>query len=562
MNDTNGREIKTGDFITISGAYFKNSNGLFLVEHANDAPGYETGNVWLHKCKKSGELCLDRAGTTLGLPMSYYCSDGKKNRAAREHDRANLRYEITEGVPTWHAAEHFKKTAAEYADRAENQRRLWGENSEDAKKTQNSADFYAAVATRLMQTAEQPKEKEPQTGVRFYWNGIKVDGGRLIPCWYSVYDNEVHISAREYSGDLPGKYFNVKNDSDIYTDYFCKDSTTLTPEHPLYKYARYVALKNLVNGKDWHTPKEEQKAEFARMSDPGQPTAADYAAIEELRLAEKNAREAARRAAELAERERVLKIRSEGRVYIEGVMEQHPLMDGDPRVEIPFSEHPAFYSWTQSRDQTRTEITVSADGTREEKTVIEVPRRRLILSVAAAEIVLKHFDEQKHAEHAGYDKTDFVITYTDPDTGEQNTYEGRYDLGDNDGGLIAHIRAFSKSQFHGEQETAQILALADYLEQFTENGRIVNVTVDKNLIDLALYRKQQEKKKVEQARQEWEEIQAAVAMLTDEQIESAVFSISPKDKEKLDVARFFLQELTRRDAKRALEVFRKWQAGA
>lgn len=50
-------------------------------------------------------------------------------------------------------------------------------------------------------------------------------------------------------------------------------------------------------------------------------------------------------------------------------------------------------------------------------------------------------------------------------------------------------------------------------------------------------------------------------MLTDEQFERAVFAISPTDKEKIDVARFFLQELSRRDEANALAVFRRWKNG-
>ena len=40
MLDKNGREIRTGDIVQVSGAYFKNSNGLFLVTSAEDTPNY------------------------------------------------------------------------------------------------------------------------------------------------------------------------------------------------------------------------------------------------------------------------------------------------------------------------------------------------------------------------------------------------------------------------------------------------------------------------------------------------------------------------------------------
>lgn len=545
MNDSNNREIRTGDFVKITGAYFKTANGLFLTTDDGES-------VSLRKVKKTGELCLDRAGNFQSLPMRYYC-DAKKNRAARIHDAENLRFEVVDGVPTFYAAEHFRQEAANYDERADFQRRM-GFN-DDAEKNAEKAAYYSEIADRLSATAEQPKKKAPETGIRFYWNGIKVNGGRLIPCYFWPDADSVIICAKNYES-LPKEYFTVENDSDIMTDYIDSDSTTLTPEHPLYKYARFVALKGIATGHSYRKLTAEQAEEWGMMKDPGQPTAADLAAVEEMKTAAESARLAAEHAAQLAAREKALRKRSEGRHYIESVAEQHPITDGAPTVEITFSENPAFYFWTESRDRTRTEITIHEDGTRDEKTVIEQPRRRLILSVAAAEVILRRYDEQAHAEQRGYDKTYFVIRWTDAEKGEQ-TYEGRYDLGDNDGGLIAHIRAFGTSRLHSEAEKAEIARIADYLDCFTEGGRIVNVEIDTRVIDLLKYRQEQEKRKRER---EWEDIVDTVSMLTDEQIEAAVFSIDPKDKEKADVARFFLQELERRDRENALDVLRRWRA--
>ena len=551
MYDSNNREIRTGDFVTVSGAYFKNNNGLWLVTSAGDEPN--NGSVWMHKVKKTGELCISRAGTTASLPMGYYCSDWKKNRAAKEHDRENLRYEVTEGVNPWYAAEYFKKESAEYAERAENQRQHWGKDSEDAAKTQSYADYYAAVAERLSASAEQPKQKEPETGIKFYYNGIKVDGERLIPCWYSLDNNKngdptVSILARDYK-HLPRQYFKVENHSDPYTDYFDSDSTILTPAHPLYRFARYVTLKGMANGKTCYRMTEAQETEWKNMKDPGQPTAKDLAAVEEMKTAQESARLAAEHAAELAERERVLRQRNEGKQYIIQTAEKHPIVDGAPTVTVCWSEHPAFCAWADDE---------------------------LKLSVAAAENIMRHFDDEQHNTretedgHGWYFKTKVRIEWTDEETGEAQTYTGRYDLGDGDGGLIEHIRSWGRwcrthdEKTHQElsdppQELSENEKLADWLETFTEGGRIVNVEIAPGVIDLLEYRKKQEQQKKEQVRESVQDMYDAVAMLTDEQIEAAVFCIDPEDKEKIDVARFFLQELTRRDEKRALEVFRRWR---
>lgn len=566
MLDTNNKEIRTGDFVKVSGAYFKNSNGLYLVTSASDAPDYCGDSVYMHKVKKNGEMCLN--GST-SLPMGYYCSDREKNRAAREHDSENLKYEVTDGIPTYHAAEHFKKKAAEYADRAENNRRRGWEG--EAEKMSRWVDYYSAVADRLSATAEQPKEKAPEHGIKFYWNGIKVDGGRLIPCYYSIHDSGdgISIYARDYK-DLPREYFTVVNNTDSMTDYFEDDRTAVTPEHPLYKYARYAAWKarvkdipksierdkkELEGREPWRghfdsvrqriEQNEKYLAEFAKMKDPGQPTEADIKAVADLKTAQESARLAAEHAAQLAAREEHLRKISEGRHYIEQIAEQHPLVEGQPKVTIGFSESPCLYSLSHGANN--------------------------VFSVAAAEIILKHYDELHHAEHNGYEKTDFLIEWTD-ETSEENSYEGRYDLGDGDGGMIEHIRSLGRWYRTHDQHTGKELAeppaelseqeqIADFLEQYKDGGRIIKIEVDPKIIDLMEVRRQREAEQAKQNAQEWEQIFAAVEMLTDEQLEAAIYCIDPQDKEKIDVARFFLQELNSRDKNKAFEVFRKWKMG-
>lgn len=550
--------LKAGDFIRISGAYFTKNNGLYLVTDGAASPRYWGNSVYLKKVKKSGELCLNGE---LSLPLGYYCSDSRKNYEARQHDAENLKIEFVDGVPTYYAAEWFRERAAEYAERIEMATRRG--DGHTAQTLEESRAHCAAAADRMSATAEEPKtKKQPEHGIRFYWNGIRVDGGRLIPCHYSVDHHMEHtecvtIYAREYSGDLPREYFEVVNESDGMTDYFEKDHTTLTPEHPLYRFARYVACKDrakdaakyIVNWEAELTGREPWRghfdslreriaqhrkyiAEFERMKDPGQPKAADLEAVAEMKTAAESARIAAEHAAELAEREKRLRKMSEGRHWCEDIAAKHPIADGAPTVEIGFSESPYLYSFSHGADN--------------------------VFSVAAAEIILKHFDELHHAEGRGYEKTDFTIRWTDAETAEEREYKGRYDLGDNDGGLIEHIRAFG--QFcKDEQEGAEYCAVADYLETFTEGGRIVEVKIDQKIIDFALEKKKREA--AEQA-QDINDLFAQVAILTEAQIEAVIFDLNPKDKHSADIARFFLQELMRRDEKNALDVFRRWQAGA
>ena len=423
------------------------------------------------------------------------------------------------------------------------------------------------------------------TSIKFFYNGIKLNGeNKLLKCFYSI-DNStaesgpcVTIYARGYD-DLPRDLFPVENDTDLYTDYFDSDRATLTPAHPLYKYARAAAIKadlrdsvpyleklehTLNSGKlaPWQNADalkidansrrakiEQYRAELEQLPKT-HPTAADRAEIDAMKTAAENARRAREQAEQLEAREKMLRQRAEGRAYIEGIAQQHPITEGAPYVEIPFSENPAFYAFNDQTDKTG---------------------EPLRLSVAAAEIVLKHFDEQAAAENRGYDKTDFVIHYIDDD-GEPSTYSGRYDLGDNDGGMIAHIRSFGeflcdKGNFgNGKPSTedketgAALVEFAAMLEGYTAGGRVVSVDFAPWLAEYNRRRAEQRAAEDQAARERFEETLAMLEMLTDEQLEAAIFSIDPNDAENADIARFFFQQLAKRNKSHAVEVLRRWQS--
>lgn len=78
--------------------------------------------------------------------------------------------------------------------------------------------------------------------LKFYWNGIKQDGGKLQRCSYGNGQLINHpagtltIYAKEY-GPLSkeiNEQFRVQNDSDGMTDYFEKDRIRVAISHPLY----------------------------------------------------------------------------------------------------------------------------------------------------------------------------------------------------------------------------------------------------------------------------------------------------------------------------------------
>lgn len=369
------------------------------------------------------------------------------------------------------------------------QKKVWyGFASEDVVRAaiegQERTTGAVKMDTTHPQRAASKPQGTPQDHLRIYWNGIKIDGGKLIRCGYSIDNNVDHhtsvtIYARDYA-DLPRDLFQVVNNSDIMTDYFEDDRADLTPEHPLYKYFRYAGMKaqaradrpyceklreTLNSGRREPWPghydalradlerRERFLAEFDKMTDPGQPTAKDLAEIDRQRQEAENARRAAEHEKELREREKMLNARCNGRRLIEAEQEAHPIKEGEPTVCINWSEHPAFYAWDEDA---------------------------LILSLEAAENILHRLDAEQNATreteqgHGWYYKTKFTITGKD-ESGEEFSYTGRYDLGDNDGGLIEHIRAFAEYYrthdnfghdiLHPEESTDQT-RFAEYLAGF------------------------------------------------------------------------------------------------
>jgi hypothetical protein len=81
--------------------------------------------------------------------------------------------------------------------------------------------------------------------LKLYYNGIKVEGGKLELCHYSagpytpesgLSDDTISITARDYVRFSPAiqEAFVVTNGTDTMTDYFEKDRIRVAPSHPLY----------------------------------------------------------------------------------------------------------------------------------------------------------------------------------------------------------------------------------------------------------------------------------------------------------------------------------------
>ena len=53
MKEKNGIEMKTGDIVEISGAYFKNDNGLYFIEYSPGDPSWSGLDYCLKRISKT-----------------------------------------------------------------------------------------------------------------------------------------------------------------------------------------------------------------------------------------------------------------------------------------------------------------------------------------------------------------------------------------------------------------------------------------------------------------------------------------------------------------------------
>jgi hypothetical protein len=512
------QDFQPGDVVRITGGYHANSNGIFFV-----ALSTKPGNYWLHPLTKAGKL---RKASVQSWPLVSYCSDSRKNYEARKHNSEHARIEAAPEVPTCYVAEYFRQEYTKAAEWAEHQERIGALSAGDRAE----AERLAAIVSRF-DPADVPAPAPAPAPIRFYWNGLKVNGEFLKCSLYADTDSAAVTICGHYT-NLPREFFEVVNNSDSMTDYYEDDRTTISEAHPLHRFARYAALKGIMTGHSYRKPTDAQRAEWEAMKDPGQPTEADAEAAQKYLAdkaeAERKAREEAENERRAAEAARVDYQRATGAEFIRQTAEAHPITEGTPIVTVLWSEHPAFYDWD--------------DG-------------ELVLSVAAAEIIFRHFDEEQHnAREAGrdqfgpvswcYHKTKYTISYTDPETGEASEFTDRYDLGDNNGGLCALIESYNGAEH----------PFCRLLRENTEAGRITAVTVAPWVAE-ALSRRR------ERAERETNEIVSMVEMLSDEQLTAAIFRLDRTDPSVEDIARFFCQELLKRNKEKAVEVWKRWKAG-
>lgn len=148
MQDKNGVELKTGQVVEVTGAYFKHDNGLYFVTHSPGDPSWSGKSYSLKKIAKTGKI--SKAKYSLAFwPLSSVVNDRFKTMEASAWNAEHSQIEVTKIKSMAEVAAYFEAEAAEVDERIAWDIRHFGEDSQDAKRGREHKDFLLALAKAI-----------------------------------------------------------------------------------------------------------------------------------------------------------------------------------------------------------------------------------------------------------------------------------------------------------------------------------------------------------------------------------------------------------------------------
>ena len=148
MFDKNGHEIKTGDIVEITGAYFKNDNGLYFVDNSPGDPNWSGKDHCLHKISKTGRISKAKYNICF-WPIMNTVSNWANRCEANAWNTEHAQIEVKTIKNMEEVAQHFEDKAEEMTEQIKWEAYNFGEDSETVTKFKKIQAHYRAVATRI-----------------------------------------------------------------------------------------------------------------------------------------------------------------------------------------------------------------------------------------------------------------------------------------------------------------------------------------------------------------------------------------------------------------------------
>ncbi len=182
MTDKNNRTMKTGDVVEITGAYFKNDNGLYFVEHTPGDPNWSGRDHCLRRIKRNGELSTAKDNLCF-WPIHAFVNSRDKRAAANQWNQEHAEIKIKTFPNTAHIAAFF--TAEADSLDVTIKRYTWdlGEDCQTVQDTKETQAFYRSVADglRAEQTAAAPEQPSAATTQQPEQQPTATDAGAEAP---------------------------------------------------------------------------------------------------------------------------------------------------------------------------------------------------------------------------------------------------------------------------------------------------------------------------------------------------------------------------------------------
>lgn len=148
MKDKNGKEIKTGMIVKVSGAFFKNDNGLYFVENSPGDPNWCGRDHSLRKISKSGKLSIAKYNL-LFWPIGVFINNRAKAYEADRWNKAHAEIEVIEIENMAEVKAHFEERAEDMAARIQREEWEWGKDCPAIIRDREIKAHFEAVAAAL-----------------------------------------------------------------------------------------------------------------------------------------------------------------------------------------------------------------------------------------------------------------------------------------------------------------------------------------------------------------------------------------------------------------------------
>ena len=149
MLDKNGIEIKTGDVVKIEGAYFKNDNGFWFVEHSAGDADWCGSDHGLVKISKSGKISTAKRNLCF-WPIMITTNSYEKRVEAKAWNQEHATIEVVTGIDRSEIAKCFEEKAENLNKYIERLSWDFGEESQTVKDNLKVQEHYKKVASEIL----------------------------------------------------------------------------------------------------------------------------------------------------------------------------------------------------------------------------------------------------------------------------------------------------------------------------------------------------------------------------------------------------------------------------